>query len=204
MELKDLSYFVLGSDARVKIYLDGVLDEKSKKYYKKQEKLLEKLFNTDEDKKEEIWKEITDLLEYIDNELLFEGLNKDIPLDVLNNTWIVEESIHAENDTLIIPVIKYVRIKDIQDKLKNREYYELDFYDNISIVISNDNIYIKRWEEGNSKYFADLKFWHETYLSDDSKYDYEQIEEYSIRLIDLIGENMRRECKYTISDFGED
>lgn len=204
MELKDLSYWVLEPNVKVKIYLNGVLDEESKKYFEEQKKLFDKLRNLGKEKSEEIYKEIEDLSEHINNVVLYEGLNKDIPSEVLNKTWIEQESVHIENGTLIIPVIKYLSIKDIQDKLKDREFYELDFYDNVSIVISNDNIYVKRWAPCNSNNFADLKGWYEKYLLDGDKYHYEQIKDYSSELIDLIGEEMRVECKYTLGKFGED
>lgn len=132
--------------------------------------------------------------------VLYEGLNKECHYSYsLYRMWIPSDSVFIEGDTLVIYVMKYLRIKDIQDNLKDDECYYLDFINNASIYVCSNNIYIQRWSPKDCEYFGGLECKND-FDFDNYYLNSFTIEDYDSELIDLIAKEMLEECKYTLRE----
>ena len=95
---------------------------------------------------------------------------------------------------------KDLRLKTIQQALKENECTEIDFLDNLELVITKNQIYVKFWEGGNSP----IPEW--------EKWDYQKMRDlygiYNVIVVedrDILTQNnivvdAIKECNYTVRD----
>ena len=90
-------------------------------------------------------------------------------------------------------------IKNIQDNINENDCMELDFFTNISLVITKNELYLLRWEPGMPK-TPDIPIWFSNFRDNFDNYDYKQITTLSSEEINDIIQQAFKECKFTITN----
>lgn len=93
-------------------------------------------------------------------------------------------------------------IKNIQDSLKDNECHEVEFKDNIWIVVAKDEIFVKDWTPVCPT-IPNMKLWNDDLYEKYTYNKYEQITDFdNVEVNDVIA-TMLEECKYSLCRFGE-